>query len=413
MLSIYLFICGAPPCHLTRPKVKKNAWYLLLSRKCAWKIFFGCPGGSSLLALGHGTHCEWAPGGTWQASTWLLDFALLACYCDTRWKEMHSKGHMAGCHLAFVCCQNQIVQNGEHCGWETRLQALQQGQLGSLWWLTIALFLLTRSCQLCVNRSDHQLSRDKKTIHATCFLFNLDVFEPNSCHDKGASAHSDHVALTNMQHVLLCSVARQQTESIVSNFSSPNWSRSSFHLLIFEKWSVMRMSHSKTQRFEGCSCAIWTKKIPQKPHHWTWHCFCPFFFLIDNNYRRPEHLATKMLKISNFLCFCIRTADQSGHFVWQRAIVQSTFVPHCQAGVSVTCSKTLISSWKWTILVWTHSFSAVKTFCASWQDRTPPKVEALNTQHKVEKSTMTRENRVCFFFFAERKQKVAAMFKDV
>jgi len=40
-------------------------------------------------------------------------------------------------------------------------------------------------------------------------------------------------------------------------------------------------------------------------------------------------------------------------------------------------------------------------------------VEALNMQHKVEKSTTTRENRVYFVFFAERKQKVAANFKDI
>jgi len=37
--------------------------------------------------------------------------------------------------------------------------------------------------------------------------------------------------------------------------------------------------------------------------------------------------------------------------------------------------------------------------------RTPPKVEALNIQHKVEKSTTTRENRVYFVFFRREEAK--------
>jgi len=42
--------------------------------------------------------------------------------------------------------------------------------------------------------------------------------------------------------------------------------------------------------------------------------------------------------------------------------------------------------------------------------RTPPKVEALNMQHKVEKSTTTRENKVCFVFFRREEAKGCSKF---
>jgi len=56
-------------------------------------------------------------------------------------------------------------------------------------------------------------------------------------------------------------------------------------------------------------------------------------------------------------------------------------------------------------------FNKVRQTHASlkWNKRTPPKVEALNS---TKSTTTTRENRVCFVFFAERKQKVAANSKD-
>jgi len=44
------------------------------------------------------------------------------------------------------------------------------------------------------------------------------------------------------------------------------------------------------------------------------------------------------------------------------------------------------------------------------KSRTPPKVEALNTQHKVEKSTTTRENRVHFVFFRREEAKGRSKF---
>jgi len=43
-------------------------------------------------------------------------------------------------------------------------------------------------------------------------------------------------------------------------------------------------------------------------------------------------------------------------------------------------------------------------------ERTSPKVEALNIQHKVEKSTTTRENRVYFVFFRREEAKGRSKF---